>query len=115
MTELKHDAELLPCRARTYRPGFFARLLRSGKWSLTLDPIRPGSFRLHRDGEVEFNCLDIVSISTSKALLWPTIEIRTRGRTDILSALSRAAAERLSADLHAFINTHLFGIIDTER
>jgi len=56
-----------------------------------------------------------VSISTSKALLWHTVEIRARGRTETLSALSRAAAAQLSADLHTFINTHLFGIIDTER
>ena len=108
-------SKLLPGRVRTYRPGFLARLFPAGKWKLTLDPRLPGRFRLSQDGEIEFNCLDIVSISTSKALLWHTVEIRARGRTDTLSALSGDAAVKLAADLHDFINTHLFSLIGTER
>lgn len=106
---------MLSGRSRTYRPGFLARLFPAGKWKLTLDPKLSGHFRLAQDSEVEFSCLDVVSISTSKALLWHTVEIRARGRTDTLSALSGDAAEQLAAALHAFINTHLFGLIDTER
>jgi DNA helicase-4 len=61
--------------------------------------------------DVDLSCLDIVSVSTSKALLWHTVEIRTRGRTDNLSSLSGDASEQLAADLHAFINTHLFDLM----
>ncbi|MER9749187.1 UvrD-helicase domain-containing protein [Mesorhizobium sp. M0140] len=107
--------KLLSGRSRTYRPGFFARLFPAGKWRLTLDPKLSGHLRLAQDSEVELSCLDIVSISTSKAILWHTVEIRARGRTDTLSALSGDAAAQLVADLHAFINTHLFGLIGTER
>ncbi|MFB9982655.1 UvrD-helicase domain-containing protein [Mesorhizobium kowhaii] len=107
--------KLLSGRSRTYRPGFFARLFPAGKWKLTLDPKLSGHFRLAQDSEVELSCLDVVSISTSKALLWHTVEIRARGRTDTLSALSGDAATQLAADLHAFINTHLFGLIATEK
>ncbi|ANT54481.1 UvrD-helicase domain-containing protein [Mesorhizobium amorphae] len=87
----------------------------AGRWKLTLDPKLPGHFRLAQDSDVEFSCLDVVSISASKALLWHTVELRTRSRTDTLSALSADAAAQLAGDLHAFINTHLFGLIDNER
>ncbi|BCG69846.1 hypothetical protein MesoLj113a_10040 [Mesorhizobium sp. 113-1-2] len=107
--------KLLSGRSRTYRPGFFARLFLAGKWKLTLDPKSSGYLRLAQEGEVQLNCLDIVSISTSKALLWHTVEIRARGRTDTLSALSGDAATQLAADLHAFINTHLFELIAAEK
>ncbi|WP_141700887.1 hypothetical protein [Mesorhizobium sp. SEMIA 3007] len=79
--------KLLSGRSRTYRPGFFARLFPAGKWTLNLDPKKSVHFRLAQDREIEISCLDIVSISTSKALLWHTVEIRTRDRTDTLSAL----------------------------
>ncbi|MBZ9994122.1 UvrD-helicase domain-containing protein [Mesorhizobium sp. BH1-1-4] len=102
-------------RSRTYRPGFFARWFPAGKWKLALDPKLSGRFRLTQDREVELSCLDTVSISISKALLWHAVEIRARGRTDTLAALSGNAATQLAADLHAFINTHLFGLIGTEK
>lgn len=86
----------------------------SGKWKLTLDPKLSGRIRLSQGGDVDLSCLDIVSISASKALLWHTVEIRARGRTDNLSGLSRDASEQLAADLRAFINTHLFDLIGTE-
>jgi DNA helicase-4 len=86
----------------------------SGKWKLTLDPKLSGRIRLSQGGDVDLSCLDIVSVSTRKVLLWHTVEIRTRGRTDNLSSLSGDASERLAADLHAFINTHLFDLIGTE-
>ncbi|CAM5275044.1 ATP-dependent DNA helicase Rep [Aquamicrobium terrae] len=86
----------------------------SGKWKLTLDPKLSGRIRLSQGGAVDLSCLDIVSVSTSKALLWHTVEIRARGRTDNLSSLSGDASEQLAADLHAFINRHLFDLIGTE-
>jgi hypothetical protein len=62
-------SKLLSGRAQTYRPGFFARLFASGKWKLTLDPRLSGRIRLRQDSDIELACLDIVSISASKALL----------------------------------------------
>jgi len=107
-------SKLLSGRAQTYRPGFLARLFASGKWKLTLDPRLSGRIRLRQDGDIELACLDIVSISASKALLWHSVEIRSRGRTDGLSGLTGEAAAQLVADLHAFINSHLFGLIGAE-
>ncbi len=85
----------------------------SGKWKLTLDPKLSGRIRLSQGGDVDLSCLEIVSISTSKALLWYTVEIRARGRTDNLSGLSGDVSEQLAKDLQAFINTHLFDLIGT--
>ncbi|RWQ37766.1 MAG: hypothetical protein EOS20_10945 [Mesorhizobium sp.] len=107
-------SKLLSGRARTYRPGFLARMFPFGKWKLTLDPKLSWRIRLSQGGDVDLSCLDIVSISISKALLWHTVEIRARGRTDNLSGLSGDASEQLAANLHAFINTHLFDLIGTE-
>src|SRR5690606_20327581 len=101
-------------RARTYRPGFLARLFPVAKWKLTLNPRLDGCIRLSQGDEIELDCLDIVSIATSKALLWHAVEIRARGRTVTLRALSADAAVQLAADLYAFINAHLFALISTE-
>ena len=101
-------------RARVYRPGFFARLFTSRKWKLTLDPKASGRVRLSHTADVDLRCLDIVSTSTSKALLWHTVEIRSRGGTETLSGLTGDAAAQIGADLHAFINAHLFGLIGSE-
>lgn len=105
---------LLRGRTRTYRPGFLARLFPAGKWKLTLNPRLDGCIRLNQGDEIDLDCLDIVSIATSKALLWHAVEIRARGRTVTLSALSADAAVQLAADLYAFINAHLFALISTE-
>lgn len=101
-------------RARVYRPGFFARLFSSRKWQLTLDPKASGRVRLSHTADVDLRCLDIVSISASKALLWHTVEIRSRSGTENLSGLTGDAAAQIGADLHAFINAHLFGLIGSE-
>ena len=73
-----------------------------------------GCIRLSQGDEIEVDCLDIVSIATSKALLWHAVEIRARGGTVTLSALSADAAVQLAADTNAFINAHLFALISTE-
>lgn len=105
---------VLPGRAHTYRPGFLARLFPAGQWKLTLDPRLDGRIRLSQGDEHEFNCLDIVSLQTRKALLWHAVEIRARTGTVTLSALSADAAAQLAADLYAFINAHLFALISSE-
>ncbi|MDN5925578.1 MAG: hypothetical protein L0I29_00710 [Hyphomicrobiales bacterium] len=59
-------------------------------------------------------CLDIAAISVEKALLWHSVEIRSRGRTDRLSCLGQEAAIQLAADLYSFINVHLSDVVGSE-
>lgn len=101
-------------RVRVYRPGFFARLFTSRKWKLTLDPKVSSRVRLSHAVDADLKCLDIVSISVSKALLWHAVEIRSRSGTENLSGLTGESAAQLGADLHAFVNAHLFGLIGSE-
>lgn len=108
-------SNLFSGRSRTYRPSFLARLFFSRSWKLTLGAGRSDSIRLRQDGDQELLCLDIVSLSTSKALLWHTVEIRSRSRTDTLSGLTGESAAQIVADVHAYINAYLFALIDTER
>jgi len=103
-----------PGRTRVYRPRFFARLFTSQKWQLTLDPKTFDRVRLRHTVDLDLQCLDIVSISTSKAILWHTVEVRSRNGTANLSGLTGTAAVQLSTDLHAFINAHLFSLVGSE-
>ncbi|MCJ7997496.1 UvrD-helicase domain-containing protein [Rhizobium cremeum] len=101
-------------RVRTYRPGFFARFLPQGKWKMTLTASSPASIRLEVGDAVKLPCLDVVAISVSKALLWHTVEVRSRDRIHNLSCLGEEAATRLAADLYSFINNHLFELIGSD-
>lgn len=101
-------------RLQTYRPGLIARLFSSNKWKLILGMPASGIVRLNLGAEINLHCLDIVSIATSKTLLWHAVEIRSRERTDILSGLSGGAARRLASDLHAFVNDYLTEVIGSE-
>jgi DNA helicase-4 len=104
-------------RVRTYRPGFFARLLPSGKWKATLNSSLPAAMQLTAGGAVNLPCLEVIAISVSKALLWHSVEVSTRNGTHSLSCLGEEAAAGLAADLYSFINSHLFDLIgsDTKR
>ena len=58
-------------RARTYRPGLFARLFSGENWKLT--PGRrstAGTCLVSGGGETELECLDLVSVQTAKGVLW---------------------------------------------
>lgn len=79
---------------------------------MTLTASSPASIRLEVGDAVKLPCLDVVAISVSKALLWHTVEVRSRDRTDSLSCLREEAATRMAADLHSFVNSHLFALID---
>lgn len=81
---------------------------------MTLTASSPASIRLEVGDAVELPCLDVVAISVSKALLWHTVEVRSRDRIDNLSCLGEEAATRLAADLHSFINNHLFALIGAD-
>jgi DNA helicase-4 len=96
---------------RVYRPAFLARIFSAAKWKLALDPNVSGDIRLGQGGEIDLQCLDIVSISTTKGLLWRTVQIGSRGRTDSLPGLPGKKAAQVCADLHSFINAHLFGLL----
>ncbi len=99
-------------RARTYRPGLFARLFSGENWKLT--PGRrstAGICLVSGGGETELECLDLVSVHTAKGVLWHAVEIRSRTKVDRLSGLGRSAADELAADLVAFVNEYLGSLI----
>lgn len=104
-------------RVRTYRPGFFARFLPQGKWTVTLRPSLPATVQISQNGANHLACLDIAAISVGKALLWHSVEVRSRNNVYSLPCLGDEAATRLAADLYSFINNHLFDLIgsDTEH
>src|SRR3546814_3571411 len=60
-------------------------------------------------------CLDVAVVSSSKALLLHTVEIRSKGRVDALSGLTAKSAQTLRDDLLAFVNQHLAELIDSDR
>jgi len=98
-------------RVRTYRPGFFARLLPQGKWKVTLRPSSPATVQIDLNGADTLACLDIAAISVGKALLWYSVEVRSRNHVYSLPCLGEEAATRLAADLYGFVNNHLFDLI----
>lgn len=50
-----------------------------------------------------------------KALLWHTVEIRTRSHVETLSCLGEEVASRLANDLHRFINCYLLELIGSDQ
>lgn len=96
---------------RTYRPGLIARLFSAGSWKLTLSRKSSEFIRLEDGGHVELPCRGIVAVSSTKGLLWHTLEIRSHSRVDRLSGLSGDAAGKLAADLKRFVNDHLCELI----
>ena len=102
-------------RYRTYRPGLWARLFLSEKWKLVLSSSSQDRISLKSTHEDEIQCLEISSISSTKALLWHTVEIRSKGRIDALSGLTAKAAQTLRDDLLVFVNLHLADLIDSDK
>jgi hypothetical protein len=56
-----------------------------------------------------------LAIGIKKALLWHTIEVRTRSHVESLSCLGEEAASRLANDLHRFINRYLLELIGSDQ
>jgi DNA helicase-4 len=102
-------------RYTTYRPGLLARLLPSGRWKLRIPTLTTGSVELHTGTRAELRCLDITAIGIKKALLWHTVELRTRSHVETLSCLGEEVASRLANDLHRFINRHLPVLIGSDQ
>ncbi|MCJ9719904.1 UvrD-helicase domain-containing protein [Agrobacterium sp. SHOUNA12C] len=84
---------------------------------MTLNSSLPAVVQLNVSGAVNLPCLDVIAISVGKALLWHTVEVRSRNKIYSLSCLGEEAATGLAADLYSFINSHLFELIgsDTNR
>ena len=92
-------------RARTYRPSLWARWFLADNWRLKLDPARRD--RIAMGAGEDIACLDITSVTITKAILWHSIQIRAQGRLDTLAGLSSTTARRLHDDLLNFVNLHL--------
>lgn len=99
---------------RKYRPGFIARFFSLAGWMLTLGTPASGRIKLNGPAEAELGCLDVVSVTSTKAWFWNTVEIHSHARVDTLPGLSKRAAESLTADLVAFVNGHLSEVIGSE-
>ncbi|MDV4183530.1 UvrD-helicase domain-containing protein [Rhizobium brockwellii] len=73
------------------------------------------SIDLQTDRRFELPCRDIIAVSVKKALLWHSVEIRTRSHVEKLPCLGEEAAQRLSTDLHRFINRYLLELIGSDQ
>ena len=102
-------------RSRTYRPSLWARIFLSESWKLVLSASSSDRIRLQLGADDDIPCLDVAEVSSSKALLWHTVEIRSKGRVDALSGLTAKSAQTLRDDLLAFVNQHLAELIDSDK
>ncbi len=102
-------------RSRTYRPSLWARIFLSENWKLVLSASSSDRIRLKLKADDEVPCLDVTDVSSTKALLWHTVEIRSKGRVDALSGLTANAAQTLREELLAFVNQHLAELIDSDK
>lgn len=102
-------------RSRTYRPSLWARIFLSENWKLVLSASSSDRIRLKLKADDEVLCLDVTDVSSTKALLWHKVEIRSKGRVDALSGLTAKSAQTLRQDLLAFVNQHLAELIDSDK
>lgn len=78
---------------------------------MTLHLSSPATVQINQNGADNLGCLDITAISVRKALLWHSVEVRSRKQIYTLPCLGEEAATRLAADLYGFLNNHLFDLI----
>lgn len=88
--------------------------LPQGKWKVTVRPSSPATVEISQSGADNLACLDISAISVGKALLWYSVEVRSRNKVYTLPCLGEEAAIRLAADLYSFINSYLFDLIGSD-
>lgn len=93
--------------SRVYRPRFWARFFLPVSWQLALSGKESDRIRLKLDREYEIACDDISDVTLRRALLWHTVNIRSKNRNDELAGLSAETAQALAGDLLAFVNQHL--------
>src|SRR3546814_2733073 len=75
-------------RSRTYRPSLWARIFLSESWKLVLSASSSDRIRLQLGADEDIPCLDVTEVSASQAPLWSTVEIRSKGRVDVLLGLN---------------------------
>ncbi|RYG89124.1 MAG: DNA helicase UvrD [Alphaproteobacteria bacterium] len=101
--------------SRTYRPSLWARIFLSESWKLVLRTSSPDRIHLTTASQQTIPCLDLTSVTTTKALLWHTVEVRSKGQIHALSGLSAKAADTLKSDLISFANRYFAELIDTDK
>jgi DNA helicase-4 len=99
-------------QSKTHRPSFLVRLFLVNNWKLTIDGGHRDRIRV---GAKRVACLDITAVAVTKALLWHSVEIRTRNSLITLSGLSGNSARRLRDDIHDFVNLYLSDLFDLGR
>lgn len=102
-------------RSRSYRPSIWARLLLVGDWKVTLNGSYRDQINVKTASEEIIRCLDLTSVSTTKALLWHTVELRSKTRTISLSGLTAKGAAEAAAGILSFVNHHLADLISADK
>ncbi len=67
------------------------------------------------DGAFDLPCIEISAVSTTKGLLWHTVEIRTNEQTHRFSGLGATVASEIAQEALAFINRHLSILIEQNK
>ncbi len=104
---------LLSRRRSIYKPSFWARLFLSKSWKLILNPSSPDRIQLQVEGDLL--CAEISSVTTSKGLIWHSVEVRANNRAESLSGLSAAKAQELCDTMLQFINNSLAQRIENDK
>ncbi|WP_257558137.1 UvrD-helicase domain-containing protein [Sphingobium sp. CFD-2] len=99
-------------RTKTFKPSIWAKLLLVESWKIVLNRATPGIVDIVSSRAEKVRCLDILSVTSSKALLWHSVEIRSKGRVESFSGLSASSAQELKDALLTFINAHLGDLIE---
>lgn len=102
-------------RNRTFKPSFWARLFRLQNWKLVMNSSIRDRLSCFSDGAFDLACLEINAVSTTKGLLWHTVEIRTNEQTHRFSGLGATAASEIASETLAFINRYLSTLIEQNK
>jgi len=105
---------MLP-RSKSFRPSIWARLLLVDDWKIILHASRRDRIDLKTSVEEQLSCQDITAVSATKALLWHSVEIRSKARTVTLSGLTAKGAGEVVAGILQFVNLHLADLIDAGK
>ncbi|WP_088311475.1 UvrD-helicase domain-containing protein [Novosphingobium sp. B 225] len=102
-------------RNRIFKPNFWARLFRLQNWKLVMNSSVRDRISCFSDGAFDLPCIEISAVSTTKGLLWHTVEIRTNEQTHRFSGLGATVASEIAQEALAFINRHLSILIEQNK
>lgn len=102
-------------RNRIFKPNFWARLFRLQNWKLVMNSSMRDRISCFSDGAFDLPCIEISAVSTTKGLLWHTVEIRTNEQTHRFSGLGATVASEIAQEALAFINRHLSILIEQNK